>query len=43
MEEGFAFAGTNAYLTNKLQSVVDIFDELISEYNIAKKLQLRIV
>ncbi len=42
MEEGFAFAGTNAYLTDKLQSVADIFDELISEYN-QKKLQLRIV
>ncbi len=40
MEEGFAFAGTNAYLTDKLQSVTDIFDELISEYNIVKKLQL---
>jgi NAD(P)H-dependent flavin oxidoreductase YrpB (nitropropane dioxygenase family) len=43
MEEGFAFAGTNAYLTDKLQSVRDIFEELIFEYNIAKKLQLGIV
>ncbi len=40
MEEGFAFAGANAYLTDKFQFVANIFDELIPEYNIVKKLQL---
>ena len=41
MEEGFVFAGTNAYLTDKLQSVANVFDELISEYNIVKKITIR--
>jgi len=43
MEGGFAFAGTNAYLTDKLQSVKEIFDELITGYNKAKQLQLGII
>jgi len=40
MEEGFAFAGTTAYLTERLQSVKEIFDELIADFNRAKQLEL---
>ncbi len=36
MAEGFAFAGANAYKASKLQSVKEIFDELISEYNLTE-------
>jgi len=43
MEEGFAFAGTTAYLTERLQSVKEIFDELIADYNNAKQLGLGIL
>ena len=43
MEEGFAFAGTTAYLTERLQSVKEIFDELITDYNKAKQLELAIL
>jgi len=43
MEEGFAFAGTTAYLTERLQSVKEIFDELITDYNKAKQLELVIL
>lgn len=34
MSEGFAFAGANAYKATKLQSVKEIFDDLIAEYNL---------
>ncbi len=43
MEEGFAFAGTNAYLTDKLQSVRDIFEELITAYNNIAQLKEKLV
>ncbi|OQX74914.1 MAG: nitronate monooxygenase [Bacteroidetes bacterium 4484_276] len=43
MEEGFAFAGTNAYLSEKLQSVKEIFAELITGYNKAKQLESVII
>jgi len=43
MEDGFAFAGTNAYLTEKLQSVEEIFEELITDFNKAKQSKLGIV
>jgi hypothetical protein len=43
MEEGFAFAGTNAYLTDKLQSVKDIFEELITAYNNIAQLKEKLV
>jgi len=43
MEEGFAFAGTNAFLTKKIQSVKEIFDELITNYNKTKQLELEIL
>ncbi len=36
MNEGFAFAGANAFKATKLQSVKEIFDELIAEYNLAE-------
>jgi NAD(P)H-dependent flavin oxidoreductase YrpB (nitropropane dioxygenase family) len=36
MNDGFAFAGANAYKATKLQSVKEIFDELIEEYNLAE-------
>jgi len=32
MEEGFAFAGANAYLTEKIISVEDVFNQLKNEY-----------
>lgn len=32
MEEGFAFSGTNAYKANKIQSVEEVFQELLQEY-----------
>jgi nitronate monooxygenase len=37
MDEGFSFAGTNAYKTTKLHSVKEIFDELISEYHLTEQ------
>lgn len=37
MDEGFAFAGTNAYRATKIQSVKEIFTELISGYTTAAK------
>ena len=37
MDEGFSFAGSNAYRATKLQSVKEIFDELISEYNLTEQ------
>jgi NAD(P)H-dependent flavin oxidoreductase YrpB (nitropropane dioxygenase family) len=36
MHEGFAFAGSNAYKATKLQSVKEIFDELIAEFELTK-------
>lgn len=34
MEEGFAFAGANAYLATKIQHVSEIFQELHADYNL---------
>ncbi len=34
MDVGFAFAGANAYRVNKIVSVKELFDELISEYEL---------
>ena len=36
MDTGFAFAGASAYLADKIVSVKEVFDELISEYNAAE-------
>ncbi len=36
MDSGFAFAGASAYLADKIVSVKEVFDELISEYAIAE-------
>lgn len=36
LRHGFVFAGENAYLTNKLYSVKETFDQIIEEYNYAK-------
>ena len=33
MDQGFAFAGTNAYRATKIQTVKEIFDELIEEFD----------
>jgi NAD(P)H-dependent flavin oxidoreductase YrpB (nitropropane dioxygenase family) len=36
MDEGFAFAGANAYRADKIQHVSDVFNELIMEFNLAE-------
>lgn len=36
LEEGFAFAGANAYRTNKIISVKELIDELLSEYAVCE-------
>ena len=41
MAEGFTFAGTNAYLASKIESVKEIFDNLILEYNSVKNHQVK--
>ena len=33
MSQGFAFAGANAYKSNRIQAVSEVFADLISEYN----------
>ncbi len=33
MAEGFAFAGTNAYLATKINHVSEVFEELVNAYN----------
>ena len=33
MEQGFAFCGANAYKTNKIESVKEVFDKLLSQYD----------
>lgn len=37
LESGFAFAGSNAFRATKIQSVKEIFLELIAEFNIAER------
>lgn len=37
MDTGFAFAGASAYLADKIVSVKEVFDELISEFNDAER------
>lgn len=37
LESGFAFAGSNAYRATKIQSVREVFRELMSEFNTAKE------
>lgn len=32
MDKGFAFCGANAYKTNKIETVKEVFDELLSQY-----------
>ena len=32
LEDGFAFAGTNAFKANKIQSVKEVFSEIVAEY-----------
>ncbi len=36
MSEGFSFAGSNAYLATKIQSVKETINDLIQEYNLNK-------
>jgi hypothetical protein len=36
MNDGFAFAGSNAYRATKMQSVKEIMDELKNEYNLTE-------
>ncbi|MFO7865144.1 MAG: nitronate monooxygenase, partial [Salinivirgaceae bacterium] len=38
LQEGFAFAGTNAYKATKIQSVKEVFTELLSEYELMEKM-----
>ena len=33
LEDGFAFAGANAFLVNKISSIKEVFEELIREYH----------
>jgi NAD(P)H-dependent flavin oxidoreductase YrpB (nitropropane dioxygenase family) len=35
MKNGYAFAGSNAYLTSKISTVKEVFDELLSDFRIA--------
>lgn len=35
MKNGYAFAGSNAYLTNKISTVKEVFDELMNDFRIA--------
>ncbi len=37
LEAGFAFAGSNAFRATKIQSVREVFRELLSEYNLAER------
>ena len=37
LESGFAFAGSNAFRATKIQSVKEIFMELVTEFNMAKQ------
>jgi NAD(P)H-dependent flavin oxidoreductase YrpB (nitropropane dioxygenase family) len=36
MSEGFAFAGSNAYRATKIQSVAEVINEVVAEYNTEK-------
>ncbi len=36
LEDGFAFAGTNGYRATKIQSVKEVFSELIQEFQLAQ-------
>jgi len=36
MSEGFSFAGSNAFLATKIQSVKETINDLIHEYNLNK-------
>jgi len=38
LEAGFAFAGSNAFRATKLQSVKEVFSELINEFDLATNL-----
>lgn len=37
MDKGYAFAGSNAYLANKIVSVKEVIDDLVSGFKIAEK------
>lgn len=37
MSDGFAFCGSNAFRATRIQSVAEVFDELISEYEAARE------
>jgi nitronate monooxygenase len=39
MEEGFAFAGAKAYMATRIQSVKEVFEEVLAEYNNAEAAQ----
>ncbi|HEY6915897.1 MAG TPA: nitronate monooxygenase, partial [Paludibacter sp.] len=36
MDKGYAFAGSNAYLADKIVSVKEVFESLIFDYNRAE-------
>jgi hypothetical protein len=37
MKSGYAFAGTNAYLADKISTVIDVFSELKTDLQAAVK------
>ncbi len=37
LEEGFAFAGSNAYRATKIETVAEVFEQLLEEYEKAQK------
>ncbi len=37
LQNGFAFAGSNAYRADKIVSVKELFKNLLNEYKLAKK------
>ncbi len=40
LESGFAFAGSNAYRASKIQSVREVFRELLSEFSLAERMAI---
>ena len=37
MEKGYAFAGSNAYLSNRINTVKEVMDDLVRKFNTAKE------
>jgi len=36
MDKGYAFAGSNAYLSTRISTVKDVMDDLVSKFETAK-------